>query len=228
MKRFVIFVAISLTSITAALAQPKIQAAGGATHDFGDAYTGTKVDRVITIRNIGKDTLTITDVKAQCGCTAALMTTKQIAAGDSGKLSISFDTHNYGGSKATKQVYVSSNDTSQPKLTITFNVNVLDVLKLDPKFFSFGDAKLDTTYIKTITVTNPSKESVKILSVNSTLDQLKVEILKKQLMPGEQTELQAMYHPTKSGTFQNNIEIVTDNKIQPKLQIGVSAWVNRK
>ena len=227
-KNLLSFVTIFLVPISAALGQPKIQATGGPTYDFGDAYTGNKVDRMLTIRNVGNDTLRISDVKAQCGCTAAMMTTTRIAPGDSGKLSISFNTSAYGGSRPTKQVYVSSNDTSQPKLTITFNVNVINVLNLEPKFFSFNNTKLDTTYIKTITITNPSKDAIKILSVNSSDSEIKVEIMKKQLMPGEQTELQAVFHPTKAGTPQSNIEIVTDNKIQPKFQVPVYSWVNRK
>src|ERR1041385_3351827 len=97
-KPLLFFVTIFLTCVSGALAQPKIQAVGGTTYDFGDAYTGNKVDRLITVRNIGTDTLRITDVKAQCGCTAAMMTQKSIAPGDSGKLSISFNTSGYGGS----------------------------------------------------------------------------------------------------------------------------------
>lgn len=219
---------VFLIPVAAAFSQPKIQASGGTTFDFGDAFTGTKVDRVVTVRNVGTDTLRISDVKAGCGCTAALMTTKNIAPRDSGKLSIVFDTHNYGGSKATKQVYISSNDTAQPKLTITFSVNVVNILALDPKFFSFSDAKVDSTYTKTITITNPSKESIKILSVNTNDTELKVDIMKMQLMPGEQTQLQVVFHPTKSGTPQPKIEILTDNKIQPKFEVPVYAWVNRK
>jgi hypothetical protein len=214
--------------MAAAFSQPKIQASGGTTYDFGDAFTGTKVDRVLSVRNVGNDTLKITDVKAGCGCTAVLMTTKNIPPGDSGKLSITFDTHNYGGSKATKQVYVSSNDTTQPKLTITFSVNVVNILALEPKFFSFSDAKVDSTYTKTITITNPSKDAIRIISVNTNDTELKVDIMKKQLMPGEQTQLQVVFRPTKSGTPQPKIEIVTDNKIQPKFEVPVYAWVNRK
>src|SRR5947207_6851631 len=127
-KHLLFFVTIFFTCLSGALAQPKIQAPGGTTYDFGDAYTGNKVDRLITVRNAGTDTLRISEVKAQCGCTAAMMTQKSIPPGDSGKLSISFNTSGYGGSRPTKQVYITSNDTSQPKLTITFNVNVVNVL----------------------------------------------------------------------------------------------------
>lgn len=212
-------------------AQPKIDIVGGSTLDFGDTYTGQKLEKVVTVKNVGKDTLRITDVKAQCGCTAAMMSDqdKNLAPKSVGKLSISFDTHNYGGSKVSKQVYISSNDTSNPKLTITFSANVVNVLDTDPKILSFDNMKLDSTYTRTITVTNPSmKNRVKILSVDPKQPMMKISLMKNELMPGEKTQLQAEFHPTKTGTFQGLIELVTDHTVQPKYSISFYAWVNKK
>src|SRR5881409_3051437 len=96
---------IVLLSITGMIAQPKIQAEGGTTLELGDVFNGTKAEHLVTIKNVGTDTLKILEVKAQCGCTAAMMTATKLAPSASGKLSISFDTHNYNG-KVTKQVYV--------------------------------------------------------------------------------------------------------------------------
>jgi P pilus assembly chaperone PapD len=231
-KQLFVLISLILFSCSALFSQAKIEAVGGTTRDFGDAYNGSKVDRLVTIRNAGRDTLNISDVKAQCGCTAAMMTTKMLAPGDSGKLSISFNTQNYNG-RVTKQVYVSSNDISMPRLTISFNVNVLTTLDMNPKFFSFDNSKLDTTITKNITITNPTKEAVTIVSIGVTsggnkFEDLKVDMMKKQLMPGEQTTLQAVYHPTKTGTFNGDIDIMTDNKTQPKVNVKFYAWVNRK
>jgi hypothetical protein len=228
MKFFSFLAICSLLSIVTAFAQPKLEVTGGTTYDFGDAYSGTKVERVMTIHNAGSDTLRLSDVHAACGCTAAMMATQQIAPGDSGKLSITFNTQGYGGSKPTKQVYLTSNDPVVPKTTISFTVNVIDALVADPKFFSFDNSKMDTTYTKTITIANPSKEPIKILSVKFPLDQFKIDMMKTQLMPGEKTQLQVVYHPIKAGTYQDNIEIMTDNKAQPKFLVRVYAWVNRK
>ena len=228
MKLFSILAVLSLISIISVFSQPKIDIRGGTTLSFGDAYSGTKVERVVTIHNAGTDTLKLSGVKAACGCTAALLTTDAIAPGDSGKLSITFNTQGYGGNMPTKQVYLTTNDPTLQKPTINFSVNVVDALAADPKFLSFDNSKLDSTYTKTVTITNPSRDPIKILSVKFPLEQFKIDMMKTELMPGEQTQLQAVYHPTKSGTFQDNIEIVTDNKAQPKFLVRVYAWVNRK
>jgi hypothetical protein len=232
MKRliFPIFLFLALAATTL-FAQPKIEVVGGTTLDFGDAYTGQKVDHVLTVKNIGNDTLRIGDVHAQCGCTATMMSDKDktLAPNSVGKVSISFDTHNYGGNRPTKQVYISSNDTSNPKVTVTFAVNVRNILETDPKIVSFDNMKLDSTYTRTVTITNPSqKERLKILSIDPKFPMLKVSLMKNELMPGEKTQLQAVFHPTKTGTFQGMIELTTDHSVQQKFNISFYAWVNKQ
>ncbi|MBI1806516.1 MAG: DUF1573 domain-containing protein [Ignavibacteria bacterium] len=226
-KIFVTAVVIVCT-VGSMFSQPKIKAIPEGALDLGDYYQGQKAEKVMLIKNVGKDTLRISDVKAQCGCTATMMTEKTLAPNAEGKLSITFDTHNYNG-KVAKQVYVSSNDTSTPKLTIQFTANVMQVLNLTPAFFSFDNAKVDSTYTKTITIANPSqKQGIKILSVDTKFDQIKISLMKNQLMPGEQTQLQAVFHPVKSGTYQGVVELTTDNPLQPKYEVKFYSWVNRK
>lgn len=207
--------------------QPKIKVSESV-FDIGDYYQGQKAERLLTVKNVGTDTLRISEVKAQCGCTATMMTEKTLAPNQEGKLSITFDTHNQAG-KVTKQVYISSNDAAAPKTTVQFTANVMQVLNLTPSFLSFDNSKADSTYTRMVTVANPSqKQSIKILSVDTKSDMLKATIMKSQLMPGEQTQLQAVFHPNKSGTFQGSIELLTDHPLQQKFEIKYYSWVNRK
>jgi hypothetical protein len=229
MKQLVFLFSLALFFCAASLiAQPKIEISTGPTLDMGDVYSGQKAEHITFVRNIGSDTLLITEVKAQCGCTATLMTEKKLAPRDSGKLSISFNTAGANG-HATKEVYISSNDPATPKATIRFTANVLNVIDVTPKMLAFDQAKVDTTYTKVITISNPStKDPVKILSVTPKFEQLEVTLMKNQLMPGEQTQLQAVLKPIKSGTLNGTIELMTDNPNQPKYEIRVVAFVNRK
>lgn len=221
---------LSFICLAGLRAQPKIETVGGNTLDLGDAFKGQRAEKVLTIHNAGKDTLRITEVRAQCGCTAAMMSEKDkvLAPDATGKLSISFDTHNYDG-KVSKQVYVTSNDTSNPRMTITFSANVTSVLDMDPKLFSFDNMKLDSSYTKAITLTNPSQKSaLKILTVDSKDPMIKVSLMKNELMPGEKTQIQATFNPTKTGTFSGVIELTTNHPQQPKMEIRYYAWVTKK
>jgi hypothetical protein len=160
MKRMFFCLASAFLFVAAPLfAQPKIQIEEGTQLNFGDVFHGNKAEKVITIKNVGNDTLRITDVHAQCGCTATMMSDadKRLGPNQTGKLSISFNTTNYSGPVA-KQVYITSNDTSNSRLTITFKTNVLEVLAYEPKVLSFDNMKLDSEYTRTVTITNPSSK----------------------------------------------------------------------
>ena len=219
---------ILLVFATGLFAQPKIQVLPGTTLDLGDKYVGQKAETIVTIKNVGNDTLKISEVKAGCGCTATMMSDKILAPLDSGKLSITFNTQGYGGQKVNKQVFVSSNDTSSPRVVINFSANVMNVLSLAPQVLNFDNSKADSTYTKSVTISNPSKQPIKILSVETKSELIKVSLMKNQLMPGEQTQLQAVFHTKKAGTYNGVIELVTDHPVIPKFEVKFFAWVNRK
>lgn len=211
-----------------AIAQPKITVVTGNTINMGSVYSGEIVEKVALIKNTGTDTLRIENVKAQCGCTATLLSEKVLAPNDTGRLSISFNTTGRNG-HSSKQVYVTSNDPQNPKLTITFSADVKNVLDILPKVVTFDNSKLDSVYTKSVKITNPSEtEAINILGVESDLPIVKTELMKTKLMPGEQTELQVTISPDKAGTVNGKIALMTDNKRQAKFDIGVFAFVSRK
>jgi hypothetical protein len=229
MKIRVMLVGIVLIIAAAmAAAQPKIEAVGGTTLDMGNVYAGESVQKIAVIRNTGSDTLRISDVKAQCGCTATLMSEKVLAPNDTGKLSITFNTAGQNGHRS-KQVYVMSNDPANPKLTITFSAEVMSVLEINPKVLTIEKARMDSSYTRVITIANPSQtEAVNILSVKGDIPDIKVSLMKNKLAPGESTQLQVTVTPTKSGTINGKVEMTTDHKRQQKFDIGVFAFVSKK
>lgn len=205
-------------------AQPKIEAIPGTKLNFGEVYGGSKVEQMLTIRNAGTDTLRIGDVSASCGCTATLLSKKNLAPAETSQLSISFNSANFSGT-VSKYIYIPSNDPANPRLTVSFTATVQKALGLNPNYLWFTGPKIDSTYVKTITISNSSREAITILSVNSQFEDITVNLLKNQLMPGEETQLQAVYHPKKPGRFDGNIQIKTDHPKQPNLDVRVSAWI---
>ena len=98
--------------------QPKLHVVGGTSFDFGDVYS-TSASKVLTIQNLGRDTLIIFNVGTSCGCTAALASEDHIPPGDSGTVSITFDAKRFSG-KVEKLVSLTTNDTSQRYIAINF------------------------------------------------------------------------------------------------------------
>ncbi|MBI5476494.1 MAG: DUF1573 domain-containing protein [Ignavibacteriales bacterium] len=226
MKLIALFTGI-LLSFSAVLAQPKIAVYPGSVLDLEDLYRGQKIEKIVTIKNIGTDTLRITNVKAQCGCTATFMSEKNIGPSDSGQLSIIFNTESQVG-KVSKQVYITSNDSSNPKLTIQFSANVIEILKFSPPSLIFDNAKVDSSYTKTMLISNPSKTSeIKIISTEVKMDNLKITLMKNSIMPGEEVQLVAEYVAKKSGAFNGFIQFNTDHPLQKKFEIKTFAWINR-
>lgn len=210
------------------VSQPKIAILTGNTIDMGSVYSGEVVEKIAVLKNTGTDTLTISNVKAQCGCTATLLSEKVLAPNDTGKLSISFNTAGQHGHRS-KQVYVTSNDPANPKLTITFSADVMSVLDVMPKVVAFNHSKVDSNETQTVTVKNPSAtESVNILSVTVDNPSITTTLMKNKLAPGEETQLQVSIAPTKSGTMNGKITIKTNHKKQPQFDIGVFAFVSKK
>jgi hypothetical protein len=229
MYRYIaIFFLIILISSTSFSYEPKIKVHPSTTIDLGDMYQGQKIGRTISLLNIGNDTLKIFLVKTTCGCTATLIDKKEIPPYDSAKLDITFDSQSWLG-KVTKQVYITSNDTSNPKITLQLTANIIQILKLNPAFFGFDNTKVDSEYVRTVTITNPSQEkTVNITSVNTKLEHVKVTLLKNSLMPGEQTQMEVLFKPVKTGSWQGTVEVTTDHPLQPKFEIKVYIWVSRR
>lgn len=227
-KYIAVFLLIIFISSLSLCDEPKIKVHPSTTIDIGDMYQGQKIGRTVIIKNIGNDTLKITGVKAQCGCTATLIDKKEVAPNDSAKLDITFDSQSWLG-KVTKQVYITSNDTSNSKLTLQLTANIIQILKLNPAFFGFDNTKVDSEYVRTVTITNPSQEkTVNITSVNTKLEHVKVTLLKNSLMPGEQTQMEVLFKPVKTGSWQGTVEVTTDHPLQPKFEIKVYIWVSRR
>lgn len=87
-------------------------------HDFGKVKEGSKLNYTFQFQNTGTQPLVIKDVKTSCGCTAAVISEKNIQPGKSGSIKVDFDTSNRQG-KTSKIITVVSNDTNEPNKLIT-------------------------------------------------------------------------------------------------------------
>ena len=212
-----------------AFAQPKISIGDNKTLDFGDVNLGSKLTHEVMVKNVGTDTLRISNVKAQCGCTATILANDIIAPHDEAKMTVSFNPANYSPGKYTKHVYITSNDsTTNGIYTMEFVAEVITPLMLDPGYFSYPNAKLDSVYSKTITLTNKSKSPIVFDSLSGSNEQISFKIGKMKLMPGEQTNIEGILHPVKSGSNQGTLTVYTNIPDQRKVDIKYMAWINRK
>jgi hypothetical protein len=176
-----------LPAVLDAEGTPKIEAPAPA-YDFGEVYRGIKVEHVFRVRNAGSDTLRITNVRSSCGCTVALMDKKILAPGGTAQVKASFDSERFAGF-VEKSIYVESDDPEKPitKLTLTGKVKV--DLSVSPSRIYFSGLKAGERMERTLQLNNLSEQTITISEISSTVPQLKFEVAKLKLKPGESTEL---------------------------------------
>jgi cytochrome c5 len=83
-------------------------------YDFHDIEMGTKAEHNFLISNSGTDTLFVTNTRASCGCTAAVLDVKNIPPGGTSRLKVTFDANNKPEGPIMKSVTITSNAKNTP------------------------------------------------------------------------------------------------------------------
>ena len=122
-KHIVILFSLFSAITFAQLMQPKL-ILQQSSFDFGDIKQGEKVSHTFVLSNGGGDLLTITDVKASCGCTAATPEDHELAPGQSTNLVVTFNSAGRMG-KQSKTVRIYSNDPDNPEMLLSITGNVV-------------------------------------------------------------------------------------------------------
>lgn len=225
MKKLVLLIAF-LNIINYVSAQPRISVVDGTKFDFGDVFSGSTVEKKVTIKNTGNDTLKILNVKASCGCTATLLSENLIPPQKTATLNIGFDSKGFDG-KVSKTVTINSNDSTNPSLQIIFSANVVSLLKFEPAYIYFAQLKPDSVASLNITVKNNSKEPVEIKSIKNKITGLTVDILQRKLMPQETTQINVTFVAITEGAIQGDVVFNTDNKKQSQIPLRFFAFVRK-
>lgn len=92
--------------------------------DFGEIEEGALKEAAVKIKNSGKSTLVIRDIKSTCGCTAALISSAQIDPGKESELKVKLDTKGREG-ELVRTITIFSNDPDNPKQVITVTANII-------------------------------------------------------------------------------------------------------
>jgi len=118
-------------------------------------------------------------------------------------------------------IFLKTSNAAVAKLRIPVTVNVQAAVAITPDSAAFGDVAVGVSTEKKITL--QSGTPFKILEVKGDDEQLKV-VVDKSASSATHTIILAA-NPTATGGFTRTVEIVTDNKDQPKLIIPVTAKV---
>lgn len=102
------------------------------THNFGNVGPVTNHLCEFRFRNTGSGILKIDEVDRICGCTPFLLEKREYAPGETGTLKVQYYAETELG-PATKQLYVKTNDRTNPSVTLTIQANVMSKVDYEPK-----------------------------------------------------------------------------------------------
>ena len=95
-------------------------------HDFGDIYSGDKVEHTYYFTNTGNEPLIITNVNVTCGCTTPKGWPKDpILPGGRGEVTVAFSSAGKSG-RQNKTVTIISNAVNPEGNLLTFTTNILE------------------------------------------------------------------------------------------------------
>lgn len=109
---------------TAAPAGPvtTIEFADGGTFDFGTVDAGEIVTHTFSFTNTGDNPLIVSDAKGSCGCTVPSKPTAPIQPGETGEITVQFNSANKEGKRNQKVTLTANTTPAQSFLYLTGNV----------------------------------------------------------------------------------------------------------
>ena len=179
-------------------------------HDFGEVKQKQSVKHIFKFKNKGDALLVIDKVKATCGCTGTLLSKDEIQPGEEGEIKVTFNTGMSSGKK-NKQIYVHSNDPSQPAAKLQIMANIIVPLEMRPRSVRWNADK-DRPSTRTVELRYQPDLNIKILKVESSSPAFKVTVRPKNEgeTPAYEIEIQCDGN-LPVGNLSEMITITTDN-----------------
>jgi hypothetical protein len=190
-------------------------------HDFGEAVTDTVVTHAFVIRNEGRLSARIRDIKASCGCTRAFIESKTIAAGETRMVEVELNLRNRFGDQA-QYIVVESDDPVNPTLMLTLKGRVRRELEIYPSTVLLGRLAPGAAVTRTVQVT--SARPLVITRVESDHPALKATVTDMDKGQSFQLEIQVLA-PQVAGPLLGYVRLHTDHPRYPVVRVTVSGVV---
>lgn len=193
--------------------------------DFGQVSQGEKVLHAFEFVNAGQDPLLIDRVRSSCGCTAVLLSEKNLAPGAAGQVQANFDSTRFRGS-VSKTIYIYSNDPVKPVVQLKIKGEVLELVAVEPEQVNFGTVSGDQTLASRVVLRNQGGQPLTFGTPSTTAAELQAEMPSGTLAAGEEVALELMLSP-KPGTtrFSGYVLVPVDGVPKNQLRIPVYAAI---
>ncbi len=186
-------IAVVCLSGSVAIAAPNLQF-DNPKYDFGEVFQGGKVPHVFEFVNEGDEALYIDRVRSSCGCTAVLLSEKNIPPGGKGEIQANFDSTRFRGA-VSKTIYLYSNDQVRPVMQLKIKGTVLEVVAVKPAQVNFGKVLAEKTVTSTVLLRNQGGKMLTLGKPRSTAAELVVKMPKTSFADGDEVTLELQFTP---------------------------------
>ncbi len=190
--------------------------------DGGIIYNGDVKKARWVMKNIGKDTLVISDLHASCHCTTLKNPKPALAPGESDVLEIEFNSSGFSG-RVTKEIIFSTNDTSNESVCLRLSCEVLS--ELGPTnhrdIVWLGTVPIGKEIHESFALKNTSGRRITVTGGTSSGQDVRLLILKTVLMPADTINIPIVVLPSKEGYVEEKLIIETDSHKQHRVPMRV-------
>jgi len=194
-----------------------------ADYDFGEVFQGEQVEYNYRFHNAGDDILELGQVHSSCGCTAALLSSRRIAPGDSGELQAKFDSTRFQG-RVKKTISLETNDPSQRQVVFNLSGQVRVEVQVNPERVNWGTVSGVQELESLVTISNLGSTSITLSAPQTTNPALGADLNSRELPPGGQVEMKVRGKFDEGmARLRGYVIVPTDFPKVPQIRVPVSA-----
>lgn len=213
------------------------------THEFGTVDKGDPTEFTFTFKNTTEAPVTLSRVKASCGCTTPDWTRDAIAPGASGEIKVKYNSNRIG--PFTKSITVTYDDTKKPvvlyikgevkgtveppKPRINYS-QTKGGLAFDKVNAYAGTVDSDKSQSMTFNVKNISPIKIDFTDKIESSEKFDISISQTELTPGQTAIVTVKVNGEKfekGGTFNETISLFTNEEIDGQKDFVISGRINK-
>jgi hypothetical protein len=196
-------------------------------YDFGKVVGNQVVWHEFKFENVGGSALIISNVQTTCGCASATNSSKVVAPGKSGIVSVEFHPDHFTG-PVSKTVKVFSNDTNQPVADLELKGIVWRPIEVTPTGVTFtSNQDSPSNNVRVLRIVNRDSRPLTLSPPQTNQKTIAAEIRTNQF--GKEYDLVvSLVPPLGAGNIFGEIKLKTSSSEMPLLTIPVFALARPK
>lgn len=217
----------TLALITLLLALPCSYAFAGLvpdneTHDFGERIMGEKTTHTFVLRNDGDEVVTISDVRAGCGCTKPTGWKSEVAPGETTEVSVEYENKNRPG-PFHKVVRVMHD--AGPTLRLNLKGNIRPEVSYEPDRIHWESITRSNPASREVVLTTAMLDSLEITEVTSHNENIVAELIDVPEDPKTKRLKVSVKKTAPLGELHGRVSMRTNGEFVDEISIPISGRV---